>query len=720
VVSLSGTGTNSHFVLTPSPLDFGNVYAGQSKTLTLTFSNPGTDDAHITGNPSLVGPNAADFAILGQTFSCPQQPPRVPAGSSCGIQIKFTPSGTQAETATLTLPNDSSDGPQTITFLGSGINPQLTATAPPAFGPTAIGGHAAQDVTVKNTGTTSLVISSASISSGGDYTAGIGTCASPVPAGGTCVVHVTFSPTVTGSDNGTLKLVSNAQSSPDSVALSGSGIDPKVSGPASTSFGGVQVGSSSTQSITLTSSGTTPLTVGTVSLTGTSFSVVSDGCSGQTVTPGSTCTVQVKFTAASGGHFTGTLTVPSNALSSPDTFAVNGDGLGGIFSAAPTSVQFGAVIDNTLGSRTVTISNTGSSSLSFAGISVSGGGGAFTVNGGTCTQLTVLAVGGSCTVVVGFVPPFDGAFSASLHLTGNGQNSPFDVPLAGTGASPGATVSPHGVLFGVQPIVGHVTLTTPTQFVTVTSTGTAPLTISSAGVTGKFIIVGDGCSGGAPLPNGTQCQLQIAFVPTSVGLASGTLTLQTNAGPLTVSLSGFGVDTTPPVIGSWQGPTAFNATSPSGSVVSYTSPTAVDAVDGTVPVMCTPVSGSTFAIGATTITCTASDTSGNTATATFTITVVGALPQIANLEAATSSAASLQGSSGPVKDLRNKLLSDLAAVSNALTKSKPNTGDACHQLGNFVHDASDPGKVQPKGPLSPADSAFLVGEATRISHVLGC
>jgi HYR domain len=49
--------------------------------------------------------------------------------------------------------------------------------------------------------------------------------------------------------------------------------------------------------------------------------------------------------------------------------------------------------------------------------------------------------------------------------------------------------------------------------------------------------------------------------------------------------------------------------------------TAQDEVDGVVPVTCSPSSGSPFALGRTRVTCSATDMSGNTSTATFTVTV---------------------------------------------------------------------------------------------------
>jgi hypothetical protein len=64
------------------------------------------------------------------------------------------------------------------------------------------------------------------------------------------------------------------------------------------------------------------------------------------------------------------------------------------------------------------------------------------------------------------------------------------------------------------------------------------------------------------------------------------------------------------------------ATSAAGAVVSYTAPTASDLVSGTVTVTCVKASGSTFALGTTTVVCTSSDAAGNTATSSFTVQVL--------------------------------------------------------------------------------------------------
>jgi hypothetical protein len=79
-------------------------------------------------------------------------------------------------------------------------------------------------------------------------------------------------------------------------------------------------------------------------------------------------------------------------------------------------------------------------------------------------------------------------------------------------------------------------------------------------------------------------------------------------------------DTTAPVIASHLDETA-EATSALGAIVTYTSPATSDAVDGPGTAICSPASGTTFAMGDTTVTCTATDKAGNTRTASFKVTV---------------------------------------------------------------------------------------------------
>ena len=78
-------------------------------------------------------------------------------------------------------------------------------------------------------------------------------------------------------------------------------------------------------------------------------------------------------------------------------------------------------------------------------------------------------------------------------------------------------------------------------------------------------------------------------------------------------------DTAPPVL-TLPADIATAATSPAGATVTFTA-TAADDVSGTRPVTCTPASGTVFAVGATTVNCSATDEAGNNASGSFSITV---------------------------------------------------------------------------------------------------
>jgi len=85
-------------------------------------------------------------------------------------------------------------------------------------------------------------------------------------------------------------------------------------------------------------------------------------------------------------------------------------------------------------------------------------------------------------------------------------------------------------------------------------------------------------------------------------------------------------DTIAPVISGTPSDITVEATSPEGRVVTWTNPTAIDNPDGSVAVTCAPASGSTFPIGTTQVTCSATDSSTNTSTTTFNVKVEDTTP----------------------------------------------------------------------------------------------
>jgi hypothetical protein len=97
------------------------------------------------------------------------------------------------------------------------------------------------------------------------------------------------------------------------------------------------------------------------------------------------------------------------------------------------------------------------------------------------------------------------------------------------------------------------------------------------------------------------------------------------------------VDHTPPVFSNVPSNKTVEANGPSGSIATYTNPTATDAQDGPIAnVSCAPASGSKFPIATTTVTCSATDSHGNTGHASFTITVHDTTPPTLVVPAARS------------------------------------------------------------------------------------
>jgi len=91
------------------------------------------------------------------------------------------------------------------------------------------------------------------------------------------------------------------------------------------------------------------------------------------------------------------------------------------------------------------------------------------------------------------------------------------------------------------------------------------------------------------------------------------------------------------------------ATSANGAVVTYITPTAMDIVDSAVTASCDKASGSVFALGTTTVTCTATDAAGNTGNESFTVTVTAAWSNVLQPVNADGSSVFKLGSTVPVK-----------------------------------------------------------------------
>ena len=107
--------------VTPSSLDFGSLLIGTtsgSKTITLS-SNGGA--ALAISSIDVTGTNSSDFS---QTNNCGAS---VAAGTSCSIAVTFSPTATGAMTASVTITDNASNSPQTVSLTGTGTDYSFSA-----------------------------------------------------------------------------------------------------------------------------------------------------------------------------------------------------------------------------------------------------------------------------------------------------------------------------------------------------------------------------------------------------------------------------------------------------------------------------------------------------------------------------------------------------------------------------------------------------------------
>jgi hypothetical protein len=139
--------------------------------------------------------------------------------------------------------------------------------------------------------------------------------------------------------------------------------------------------------------------------------------------------------------------------------------------------------------------------------------------------------------------------------------------------------------------------------------------------------------GPVTVPSGTDATF-VETVTVSSSAPQGstlhcTVDFQLNGGPagpaFVETIAVYVNDTTPPVV--VVNDMTVEATSPAGAVIAYPA-TAHDNVDGDLTPSCAPPSGGTFPIGATTVTCTATDSSHNTGSDTAVMHVVDTTPPV--------------------------------------------------------------------------------------------
>ncbi|HEX9697697.1 MAG TPA: choice-of-anchor D domain-containing protein [Actinomycetota bacterium] len=321
--------------------------------------------------------------------------------------------------------------------------------------------------------------------------------------------------------------------------------------PSTLAFGTVQVATqSASQTITVTNTGQGTLLIGTVTITGTNagdFVKTSDACTGASRTAGQSCTIGAAFKPTVTGARTATVSITHNAAGGSSVVSLSGTGVQPAVTLTPSSLSFGSIsVGQQTTSQTVTLSNTGTGTLS---MTTSFGGtnpGDFLRTGGTCGSS--LAPGAGCSILVAFKPTASGARSATLVVTSNAPGSPHTVALGGTGVlAPTLSLNRTSIAFGNV----ELGTTSAAQSVIVTNTGGSNLVVGTVTISGSFatafVKTSDTCSGAAVVPGGT-CTIGVSFRPGALGGHVASLSIPSNAsgGPHAVALNGIGADTARP------------------------------------------------------------------------------------------------------------------------------------------------------------------------------
>jgi len=417
--ALAGSPTPS-FSISASPTSV-SVVQGKSGTSTITTAIAGGFDSSIA---------------LSAT------------GQPTGVTVSFNPTsiaapGSGTSTMTLAVAATTATGTYPITVTGAGgslthsttVTLTVTAAAGVTVSPTSLTWgdvveaetSAAKAVTLTNNGTSTLNISN--IATSGDFALATSTkpCGSTLAAGKSCLIKVTFTPTQLGARTGTLTITDNSPSSPQTVALSGTGEAQATLTPASKTFPEETVGTSSPAEVfTLTNKQNVALTSIVISTTG-DFSVSTTTCT-SSLAAKTTCTISVVFTPTATGATTGTLQVSDSAIGSPQTSSLKGTGTVPA-TLTPASKTFPEEkVGTSSPAEVFTLTNKQNVALASIVISTTGD---FSVSTTTCTSS--LAAKTACTISVVFKPAATGKLTGSLNVADSAVGSPQTSILTGTG-----------------------------------------------------------------------------------------------------------------------------------------------------------------------------------------------------------------------------------------------------------------------------------------------
>jgi hypothetical protein len=252
--SLSGVGVlPATDALAPLALTFAAQQLNTaSATQQVLLTNAG--DAALTGIAAQIA--SGDFTVVN---GCGNS---LNGHSSCALLVAFVPKSVGAGTGALTVTDEYRS--QTVTLSGTGVAPPGVSLSPVSgmtFAASGVGqSTAAQTVTLTNNGGMPLLIQSMGATGDFAIVAGSNTCAASLAVGAQCTAQIAFMPTAAGTRAGSLTVVDNAGSSPQSLPLTGMGVDFTLSVNGNSSAT-IAAGSQAVYPLLLTSAAGVPGTV---------------------------------------------------------------------------------------------------------------------------------------------------------------------------------------------------------------------------------------------------------------------------------------------------------------------------------------------------------------------------------------------------------------------------------------------------------------------------
>jgi subtilisin family serine protease len=300
--------------ISPGALAFGRqVVDSASSPRTVTLTNHHSDPVTITGV-------AASGGFL-QSHACSQLGP----GETCPISVSFNPSALGYAEGALTVAHTAAGSPLTVQLSGYSVAATTVTPLSINFAGVVLGASSSPGyVILTNNQPAALALGGLAISGAFSQTNNCGASLGPNLS---CNILVTFTPTALGAHSGTLTLDHDAATSPQTVALAGTGVARVTLAPDALDFGGIVVGSASPARTASLRNNQKSAALLITSIVAAGDFTQSNTCGAQ-LAPGFTCAIRVNFKPSAMGLRAGTLVISDNTPESPHLLPLSGAGMG--------------------------------------------------------------------------------------------------------------------------------------------------------------------------------------------------------------------------------------------------------------------------------------------------------------------------------------------------------------------------------------------------------